>query len=119
MPQQSYSYYKEIFKGVPMPFAFADLDLFDENIRQIKARAKGKKIRVASKSMRCAELIKRVLNDSAYNGLMTYSGQETVWLSQKGFDDFLIGYPVWNANEIESLCNEINRGKTITLMVDL
>jgi len=119
MKPQSYSYYKELFKGISMPFAFADLDLFDENIRQIMARAGGKKIRVASKSVRCADLLKRALSDAAYKGIMTYSAQETVWLSQKGFDDLLIGYPVWNPKEIEALCNEINRGKTITLMVDL
>ncbi len=103
-----------------MPFAFVDLDLFDDNIRQIKSRAKGMKIRVASKSVRCVDLLKRVLGaDSAYQGIMTYSAHETVWLSEKGFDDLLIGYPVWNSRQIESLCKEINHGKSITLMVDL
>ncbi|MDZ4847196.1 MAG: amino acid deaminase/aldolase [Chitinophagales bacterium] len=120
MQGKSYTYYKEIFNGKPMPFAFVDLDLLDENIKQIKPRAKGKKIRVASKSVRCAELLKRILAaDSSYQGIMTYSAQETIWLSEKGFDDLLIGYPVWNAQEIESLCKEINHGKSITLMVDL
>lgn len=120
MPTPTYTTYKNIFKGAPMPFAFVDLDLFDDNVKQIKPRAKGKKIRVASKSVRCVELLKRVLQaDSAYQGLMTYSAQETVWLSEKGFDDLLIGYPVWHQQEIEALCKEIGKGKSITLMVDL
>lgn len=120
MQSPSYRGYKEIFKGQSMPFAFLDLDLFDENIRQIKPRAKGKKIRVASKSVRCVEMLKRILNtDSIYQGLMTYSAEETAWLSEKGFDDLLIGYPAWNIRHIELLCNEISKGKSITLMVDL
>lgn len=120
MQQPTYDYYKKIFRNSPLPYAFVDLDLFDENIRNIKPRAKGKKIRVASKSVRCADLLQHILTaDSAYQGLMTYSAEETVWLSQKGFDDLLIGYPVWQARQVEALCKEIQRGKSITLMVDL
>lgn len=115
-----YSYYKEVFRGREMPFAFVDLDLLDENIRQIAARAKGKRIRIASKSVRCTELLKRVLKaGSAFGGIMSYSGPETVWLSRAGFDDLLIGYPVWHHRQIEELCGELKKGKTITLMVDL
>ena len=52
MQSPTYTYYKEIFRSTSMPFAFVDLDLFDENVKQIKPRAKGKKIRIASKSVR-------------------------------------------------------------------
>ena len=117
---RDYSYYKEIFSGREMPLAFIDLDLFDENAKQISARAKGKTIRIASKSVRCVELLRRALkSDPAYKGIMTYSGAETVWLSQTGFDDLLIGYPVWHQRQIEHLCLELKKGKSITLMADL
>ncbi|HXH19924.1 MAG TPA: amino acid deaminase/aldolase [Chitinophagales bacterium] len=116
----TYKYYKEVFRGRQMPFAFVDLDLFDENIRQVAARARGKQIRVASKSLRCIELLKRTLQaGSPYQGVMTYSGPETVWLSQKGFDDLLLGYPIWHPQQIEDICGEVKKGKSIILMVDL
>ena len=47
-----YHYYKTIFKGKSMPFAFIDLDFFDLNIKQVIERSAGKNIRVASKSVR-------------------------------------------------------------------
>ena len=46
---RDYDYYMKVFCGQRMPFAYLDLDLLDENIRDIKARAGGKKIRLASK----------------------------------------------------------------------
>ena len=117
---KNYQYYKEVFRGRQMPYAFVDLDLFDENVRQISARAKNKKIRIASKSVRCVELLERTLQtDSAYKGIMTYSGPETVWLSQKGLDDLLIGYPVWHPQQVQEVCGELKKGKSITLMIDL
>ena len=36
-----YAYYKEIFAGRPMPFAYLDLDLLAQNIQQVVARAGG------------------------------------------------------------------------------
>ena len=56
----SYQYYKRVFQGVPMPFAFVDLDRFDANIRGVLARAGDKPIRVASKSIRCLTLLRRI-----------------------------------------------------------
>ncbi len=117
---KSYQHYKDVFKGRQMPFAFVDLDLFDENVKSIAARAKGKRIRIASKSVRCASLLRRVLQAHAnYRGLMTYSGPETVWLSRNGFDDLLIGYPIWHHQQIADICDELKKEKSITLMVDL
>src|SRR5262249_13492444 len=43
-PRYDYAYYKEVFSGRAMPYAFLDLDLLDQNIRQITARAKGKQV---------------------------------------------------------------------------
>ncbi|GIV32868.1 MAG: amino acid aldolase [Chitinophagales bacterium] len=116
----SYSYYKNSIKGLTLPLALVDLKLFDENAQLIAQRAGNKKIRIATKSLRCIALIKRALQSHpAYNGLMCYSAEEAVWLSQKGFDDILIGYPVWHEKSVEAACSELHKGKTITFMVDL
>ena len=55
---RDYNYYKEIFKDTPMPYAFVDMELFNKNSEDIIKRAGNKKIRIASKSIRCLDLIK-------------------------------------------------------------
>ncbi len=69
-----YAYYKEVFSGRAMPFAFLDLDLLDQNIRQIVARAKGKQVRLASKSLRSVAVLRRILAaDPIFQGIMCYT----------------------------------------------
>lgn len=117
---RSYQYYKDIFKDVPLPYAFVDLDLFDENVRQLSKRAGDKTIRIASKSVRCRALIQRALDaDPKYQGIMAFSLDEAVWLSQNGFDDILLGYPGWNKAQVQRVAEELKKGKDIILMVDL
>src|SRR5690242_20310153 len=80
-----YRYYREIFRGRPMPCAYLDLDLFDENIREIASRAGGKRIRVASKSLRCVAAIRRVLEaDACFQGIMCFTAREAVYLTSQG-----------------------------------
>lgn len=118
--ERNYTYYRDIFKGVGFPYAFVDLDLFDENVRQLAKRAGNKSIRIASKSVRCKELLKRTLAaNPIYQGIMCYTTMEAVWLSREGFDDLLIGYPSWQAEQVDEARKEIARGKTIIFMVDL
>ena len=119
VPERTYAYYQAVFQETPKPFAFVDLDYFDENLRQIKCRAGEKRIRVASKSVRCASLLRRILSfDSQYQGIMAYHAAEAVFLSQNGFDDILVAYPFWDAVYIEAVANELKKGKSIYAMVD-
>ena len=115
-----YNYYKEAIKNEHLPLAFVDLDLFDENIRAILKRSGSKKIRIASKSIRCVELIRRILDfSSQFQGIMCYSAEEAVWLSQAGFDDLLVAYPTVQETVLRAVCEEIKKGKKIYLMTDL
>jgi len=115
----SYESYKQAFSGLRMPFAYVDLDLFDANALSIIQRAKGKPVRIATKSVRCVHLINRALQISpAYQGLMTFTAEETVWLSKLGFDDLLLAYPCWNETQLTEICDEILRGKKIMVMMD-
>src|SRR5690242_634113 len=57
LPARDYAYYRAIFSGRRMPFAFVDLDLLDANVRAVRSRAGGKRIRVASKSVRCVTIL--------------------------------------------------------------
>lgn len=116
---RTYAYYQKALQNAEMPFAFVDLDLVAENVQAIRQRAGAKQIRVASKSVRSVAILKRILDDGApFRGIMSFTGAEAVFLSQKGFDDLLLGYPIWQRQHIEAICGELKQGKTITLMVD-
>lgn len=115
----SYINYKKIFEGKKLPLAFVDMNMLDENIRQILERSKNIPIRIASKSVRCTYILDYILKaNRQFRGIMSFSGAEAVFLSKKGFDDILIAYPVTNKEVIADICEEIKKGKNINLMVD-
>ena len=114
-----YAYYKQAFAGHCMPFAYLDLDLLDQNIRQVVERAAGKRVRLASKSLRSVAVLRRILAaNPCFQGVMCYSAWEAVYLASQGFDDLLIGYPAWHKEDIASVAKAVAAGKTIVLMVD-
>jgi len=114
-----YLSYREIFRGRPLPFAYLDLDFFEENIRLIASRAGGKRLRVASKSLRCVAALQRVLEaDAVFQGLMCFTTREAVYLAGLGLRDLLIGYPAWNLEDLGAVARATAEGAQITLMVD-
>jgi len=116
---RDYTYYKEVFAGRPMPFAYLDLDLLEQNIRQVVERANGKRVRLASKSLRSVAVIRRILAaHSCFQGIMCFACQEAVYLASQGIDDLLIGYPAWNKEDIAAVAQATASGAHITLMID-
>ncbi len=114
-----YAYYKEVFSGRSMPFAYLDLDLLDENIRDIAARANGRQVRLASKSLRSVDVLRRIFaTDPIFQGIMSYSAREAVYLSTQGLDDLLIGYPAWHEDDIGAVALATATGANIILMID-
>jgi D-serine deaminase-like pyridoxal phosphate-dependent protein len=93
------------------PFAFADLDAMWANAAEMLGRAGGKPIRVASKSVRCRELLARILERDGFRGLMTYTLRESQWLDEHGFDDLLLAYPTADREALD-------RSPLPVLMVD-
>src|SRR5918992_3262606 len=79
--------------GIEPPFAVVDLDAFEHNARDLVRRARGKPLRVASKSVRCRALLERALGAPGFRGLMTFTLRESLWLRGHGFEDLLLGYP--------------------------
>src|SRR5438105_1406758 len=117
--QRDYQYYKNVFAGRRFPFAFVDLDLLDQNIRAIVARTQGKQVRLASKSLRSVAVLKRILGaDACFQGIMCFTAREAVYLAEQGFDDLLLGYPIWHEQDISAVAQASSAGKQITLMVD-
>ncbi len=79
--KRDYAYYKGIFDNRPMPSALLDLDLLEQNIRQVVALAQGKRVRLASKSLRSVAVIRRILEaDPCFQGIMCYTAQEAAYL---------------------------------------
>ena len=82
-----------ITAGLEAPFALVDLDAMWSNAAEMAGRSYGKPIRVASKSLRCRELLRRALERQPFRGLMTFTLAESLWLESEGFDDLLCAYP--------------------------
>jgi D-serine deaminase-like pyridoxal phosphate-dependent protein len=121
MKKPNYQYYNKLFKTLQLPLAYCDINLLDKNINDIALRASGnnKTIRIASKSVRCTTILKRILNaNPIYKGIMCFTGNEALFLSSNGFDDLLLGYPIVNIDEITNICKATKNGKKIILMVD-
>lgn len=86
--------YEQAFADLDAPFAFVDLDAMWSNSAQMLSRAAGKPIRVASKSLRCRSIQREILDsDQRFNGLLTFTLRETLWLAGQGFDNLLLAYP--------------------------
>lgn len=85
------------------PFAIVDLDAFWANAADMERRALGKRIRLASKSLRCRPLQERVLERSGFDGILAFTLREALWLSEQGFEDILIAYPTTDRDALSAL----------------
>jgi len=113
------SRYDEATAQLDPPLAIVDLAAFDRNADDMTRRANGKPIRVATKSIRCRTLIERVLSRPGYQGLMTYSLPEALWLHENhASQDILVAYPTVNRAAISQLSADEEARQHITIMVD-
>ncbi len=102
-----YATLKAVLGRERLPCMLVDLDALDRNIARIAqiAQTANKKMRVASKSVRVPELLKRILDKggASFQGLMCYSVPEAEFLSGIGFDDLLLAYPAVQPADLEAL----------------
>jgi D-serine deaminase-like pyridoxal phosphate-dependent protein len=103
------------------PFAVVDLDALDANAADLVRRAAGKPVRVASKSVRCREVLRRVLARNGFAGVLAYSLAEALWLAS-GDDpvstDVVVGYPSVDRTALHQLAADPTAAARVTLMVD-
>jgi D-serine deaminase-like pyridoxal phosphate-dependent protein len=105
------------------PFAVVDLDAFTENAASLATRARGKAIRIASKSLRCRALLQRLLTDGRgpFNGVLALTVAEALWLAEHGVTDIVVGYPSVDRGALSAVVHRGSSGtpdERITLMVD-
>ena len=116
---RTYEEYTRAISGRALPAAIIDLDAIAENARRVLAAANGKRVRIVSKSIRCVSMIKHILSlNDQFQGVMCYSADEAVFLSRQGLSDLMVAYPTGVPASIENVCQAIEQGADITLVVD-
>lgn len=105
-----------------LPAAVVDLDAVDRNLTLLldPVRRSGKTLRVATKSVRCVELLRYLAHHggAAVQGWMTYDAAETEFLAARGFDDLLLAYPTAQRDDVARLAALAARGVTLSVVVD-
>jgi D-serine deaminase-like pyridoxal phosphate-dependent protein len=99
------------------PFAVVDLAAFRANAAELRARAAGRPIRVASKSVRCRALLSAALAEPGFAGIMAFTLPEAVWLARSGHPDVLVAYPSVHRAAIAELADE-TLAERVTVMID-
>lgn len=101
------------------PFAVVDLAAMRANAEAMSRRAAGKPIRLASKSVRCRELIGQVLRMDGFRGVLAFTLPEALWLAGTGTcDDILVGYPTADRTALAQLASDPAAAASIAVMVD-
>ena len=100
------------------PLAVVDLAALRYNATELVRRAGGKRIRVATKSVRSREVLRAVLALDGFRGLLAFTLPEALWLAGSGFDDILVGYPTVDRVALRRLAADARTADTVTLMID-
>jgi D-serine deaminase-like pyridoxal phosphate-dependent protein len=104
---EDWARYKRALAGHRLPAALVDLDALERNAAVLLAPARQarRRVRVATKSLRCPALVDRVLalcGDLA-GGLMTYTAAETAWWAARGHRDLILAYPTVQRADLEDV----------------
>ncbi|MEI9982688.1 MAG: alanine racemase [Aliidongia sp.] len=119
MSSHEYGALAAALAGHPLPAAILDLDRLDANAAVLRKRAGSLPIRLGTKSIRCTEVLRRLLvPGSGFEGLLCYSGREAAWLAGLGFDDLLVAYPTVEPADLTAVAGQLAEGKRIALMID-
>jgi D-serine deaminase-like pyridoxal phosphate-dependent protein len=103
------------------PLALLDLDALDANADDLVRRAAGKPIRVASKSVRSRDVLRRVLARPGFSGVLAYSLAEALWLATGDgpvSDDVVVAYPTADRRALRHLVEDVRATDRVTLMID-
>ena len=91
---EAYERFEAVFGGVQAPFAFLDLDAVWANAADMLRRSRGKPIRIASGSIRSRPVLERLCElDPGFQGVLTRTLPETLWLWERGLRDLVLAYP--------------------------
>ncbi|MEP9384865.1 amino acid deaminase/aldolase [Nocardioides sp. KR10-350] len=117
MPSTQYARLDRATAGLDGPVAVVDLDAFDANAADLVRRAGGTPLRVASKSVRCRALLRRVLAVPGFAGVLAFTVAEALWLAEE-WDDVVVGYPSAERRALARLAADPVAASRVAVMVD-
>lgn len=105
-----------------MPAGVLDLDAVETNVDRLvqPVRAHGKSLRLASKSIRCVDILRHIMARApdVIRGIMCYAAEEARCLFERGFDDLLLAYPTMQPCDLEALARLNRGGARVSVAVD-
>jgi D-serine deaminase-like pyridoxal phosphate-dependent protein len=117
-----YERYRRVVAGETMPCAIVDLDALEANTRALVKPlvGSGKTMRVATKSVRCPDLVTRVREaaGAVARGLMTYTAPETAFWAHRGEKDLLLAYPVSRDGDAAHVADANAAGASAAVVAD-
>ena len=102
---------------LPAPVGVIDLAALRYNALDMVARAAGRPIRIATKSVRVRAVIDAALRVPGYRGLLAFTLPEALWLAED-HDDIVVAYPTVDRTALARLLADEQAASRITLMVD-
>ncbi|MBJ7287868.1 alanine racemase [Williamsia sp.] len=101
------------------PVVVLDRNALEANIADMRRRAAGVPIRVASKSIRVRSVIDDILGRDGFAGVLAYDIDEAIWLAtESGVTDVLMGYPTARRASIAALAADDVAAARVTLLID-
>jgi D-serine deaminase-like pyridoxal phosphate-dependent protein len=119
--QAHWERYRHALGETPLPAALVDLDSLESNVDRVLALARGKPLRIATKSIRSPALIRRILDRTggAACGLMAYAAAELAFLRAQGLaTNFLLAYPTVQRSDVDLLAAANRDGAIASTIVD-
>lgn len=117
-----YERYRRAVREERYPLAAVDLDALDENVAHLSAVVAegGKRMRLATKSVRCPSLIRHIVDEFGPHakGLMSFAVLEAELLVEEGFDDIFVAYPTGDRKDAERLARLNASGRTVSITCD-
>ncbi|WP_051198616.1 alanine racemase [Gordonia shandongensis] len=105
--------------GLDSPVLALDLGALEHNIADLRRRAGGVPIRVASKSLRVRSVIDDVLGREGFAGVLAFDVAEAHWLAtESNVTDVLLGYPTVKRSALAALLADDLACSRVTLLVD-
>lgn len=120
-PTQMWSNATSVFRGQSAPLAALDVKALSYNAGSLLRRAAGKPIRVASKSIRNKDVLRAVLAQPGFAGILGFTLPEALWLAtdpSDAFTDIVVAYPTADARALLELAADPVACARVTLMVD-
>ncbi len=105
--------------GLDAPILALDVGALEHNIADLRRRAGGVPIRVASKSVRIRSVLEDVLSREGFAGVLAYDVAEARWLATaSNVTDVLLGYPSLRRTAIGELLGDETAVGRVTLLID-